>query len=380
MLFQVDGEPGGEDVDPTVVIEGLGDGCDVRGGFVCERILEWTGSETMADWASFLLDRPLRILFILVITLVVLRLAHRGVRRLTASLAAERPAERFGRAGAVLRPGVKRERAEQRAQTLATVLRSVSSVFIWAVAILLVLGELGVNLAPLIAGAGIVGLALGFGAQTLVRDMISGFFLLLEDQLGVGDIADLGDAVGTVEKVTLRTTTVRSLEGTLWHVPNGEILRVGNLSQNWSRALVDVDVAYGADLAQASAVIQAAADALWEDPEFRPFLVEEPEVMGVEHLAADGVTIRLGVKTEPAAQFKVQRALRARIKGALDDAGLEIPFPQRTVWFRHDDDGPATEQADGAADPTGDAGAPAEHPGQGEEAGTEVPTSDAVDP
>jgi len=261
------------------------------------------------------------------------------------------------------------------------------------VSLLLILGELGVNLAPLIAGAGIVGLALGFGAQSLVRDMISGFFLLMEDQLGVGDIVDLGEAVGTVEKVTLRTTTVRALSGTLWHVPNGEILRVGNLSQNWSRALVDVDVAYDSDLAEASAVIQAAADALWEDPAFRPFLVEQPEVMGVEHLAADGVTIRLGVKTEPAAQFKVQRTLRARIKAALDEAGIEIPFPQRTVWFRHDDDGPTPPSPDGgegpaggrepgAEDPSAQASSPRAPAAQAPalSAGSDVPASAVVDP
>jgi small conductance mechanosensitive channel len=223
------------------------------------------------------------------------------------------------------------------------VLRSVATVVIWTIAVLMVLGELGINLAPLIAGAGIAGIALGFGAQSLVKDVLSGFFMLIEDQFGVGDVVDLGEAVGTVEKVTLRVTTVRDISGTLWHVPNGEILRVGNKSQLWSRALLDVSVAYGADVEEACTVIKATADDLWRDPEWRAAIKEEPDVLGVETFTPDGVTIRLTVKTEPATQFRVERELRARLKAALEGAGIEMPHPQRTVWLRTGAEGLARE-------------------------------------
>jgi moderate conductance mechanosensitive channel len=203
---------------------------------------------------------------------------------------------------------------------------------------------LGVNLGPLIAGAGVVGIALGFGAQTVVRDFLSGMFMLVEDQYGVGDIVDLGEATGTVEGVTLRTTRLRDVNGTVWHIPNGEIKRVGNKSQDWARALLDVSVAYGADIAHAKEVIKGVADEVWQDEQLGPSVLEEPEVWGIEDLGADGIAIRLVVKTRPADQFRVMRALRERLKRALDDAGIEIPFPQRTVWVR-----PEGENGDAAA-------------------------------
>jgi small conductance mechanosensitive channel len=163
--------------------------------------------------------------------------------------------------------------------------------------------------------------------------------MLLEDQFGVGDVVHLGDtggpiAIGTVEKVTLRTTTLRDLSGTLWHVPNGTILAVGNKSQLWSRAVLDIGVTYGADVDDACRVIKETADALWHDPTFADAISEEPEVLGVEGFSPDGVTIRLTVKTFPASQFRVERELRARLKRALEEAGLEMPLPQRTVWLR----------------------------------------------
>ncbi len=159
----------------------------------------------------------------------------------------------------------------------------------------------------------------------------TGVFILVEDQFGVGDIVDLGEASGVVDAVSLRTTRLRAVDGTLWHVPNGEIRRVGNQSQHWSRALIDIDVAYETDIDHASSVIAAVADEVArEDGD----VIDDPEVWGVEQLGAHGVAIRLVVKTRPSEQFRVSRELRRRIKMAFDREGIEIPFPQQTVWHR----------------------------------------------
>ncbi len=317
--------------DPAVSSGEVFAGCE-GDGFLCERVLDWTGSETAADWAAFLFDRPLKVLLIVVVAAVVNRYVRKAIGHLVSRIAGAVQAD--SRTGQLLVSAEQAARARLRADTLGGVLRSLASVVIWLLAGLLVLSELGVNIGPLIAGAGIAGVALGFGAQSLVKDFLSGFFMLLEDQFGVGDIVDVGDATGVVERVTLRTTVVRDVNGTLWHVPNGEILRVGNKSQLWSRALLDVDVAYGTDLLRAQQVILEAARELWADEGFSGMVLEEPEVLGVENLAPDGVTIRLTGKTVPAAQWPVERALRARVARALDDAGIDIPFPQRTVWLQ----------------------------------------------
>ena len=194
------------------------------------------------------------------------------------------------------------------------------------------------NLGPLIAGAGIAGVALGFGAQSLVKDCIAGLFMLLEDQYGVGDVVDLDEATGVVEKISLRTTVLRGVDGTVWHVPNGYVTRVGNRSQLWSVALVDVDVAYDCDLAAARRVIIDCATELVADEEWSAAVIEPPQVLGVEALGADGITIRVTVKVQPGTQWALQRALREALKVALDGAGIDIPFPQRTIWVRRDDE------------------------------------------
>jgi small-conductance mechanosensitive channel len=223
-------------------------------------------------------------------------------------------------------------RSEQRIEALTSVLRSLITFVIYTVATFMILGELGINLGPLIAGAGILGVALGFGSQALVKDFLSGVFILVEDQFGVGDIVDLdGTTSGVVDAVSLRTTRLRAVDGTLWHVPNGEIRRVGNKSQHWSRALIDIEVAYDTDLDHAEAVIARVAE---EVASGDPDVIEPPEVWGVEQLGANGIVLRLVVKTRPSEQFRVSRDLRRRIKEAFDAEGIEIPFPQQTVWHR----------------------------------------------
>ena len=171
--------------------------------------------------------------------------------------------------------------------------------------------------------------------QTLVKDFLSGIFMLLEDQFGVGDVVDVGEATGVVESVSLRTTRLRDVEGTVWFVPNGAVARVGNKSQNWARAVLDIEVAYDSDIEVASTLIKQAADEVWHEHVVDATILEEPEIWGVQTLGASGVAIRLAVVTEPGEQFAVGRLIRRRVKDALDSGGIEIPFPQRTVWM-HD--------------------------------------------
>jgi moderate conductance mechanosensitive channel len=286
---------------------------------------------------DFLVDAPLKIVVILVLAVVANRVARKGVKRALRTLQSGAVQERLGslRAAtpdALLATTEHSLRAEQRIEALASVLRSLTTFVIYAVAAFMILGEVGIELGPLIAGAGIIGVALGFGSQSLVKDFLSGVFILIEDQFGVGDIVNLdNETSGTVEAVSLRTTRLRAVDGTVWHVPNGEIRRVGNQSQHWSRALIDVEVAYETDLDHAQAVIAGVAhEAAGADPD----VLDEPEVWGVEALGANGVTIRLVVKTRPSQQYRVSRDLRARLKAAFEREGIEIPFPQQTVWHR----------------------------------------------
>ncbi len=292
---------------------------------------------------------------ILVVAFLLDRVARRGISRLVERLVRdrgtreaerEREAAALGAGGALqrlsavrLRGAERNARAEQRAGALGAVLRSVASIVIFTVAFIMVLAEFDVSLGPLLAGAGIVGVALGFGAQSLVRDFLSGIFIVVEDQYGVGDIVDLGEASGTVEEVTLRVTRVRDVEGTLWHVPNGEIRRVGNKSQLWARVILDVEVAYDTDIARASAVVKEVADGVWREGLEATPVLEEPEVWGVESFGPDAIVLRLAVKTEPGSQWVLARELRARLKRAFDVQGIEIPFPQRTVWLRGEGEG-----------------------------------------
>ena len=209
----------------------------------------------------------------------------------------------------------------------------------------MMLSEIGVDIAPIIASAGIIGLALGFGAQSLVKDFLSGIFMILEDQFGVGDLVDVGEAIGTVEAVSLRVTRLRDVNGTVWYVPNGEIMRVGNQSQNWSRTVLDIGVGYSEDIAHVTTVLQEIAHDMWEDEDLKGQVIEEPSVWGVQELAADAVTMRVVLKTTPGAQFEVAREMRQRIKARFDYEGIEIPFAQRVVWHR-DDTGKAKRSVD----------------------------------
>lgn len=297
---------------------------------ICNLAFDTTGSERFSRWSDLLIGKPLAVFGLLFLGFVIRWLLHRATDRLVKR--AEQPVLSDSRDFLAM------ARRKQRASSLASVLKSIVTLVLVLVIGTMILNEFGVNIAPIIASAGIVGLALGFGAQSLVKDFLSGIFILAEDQFGVGDWVDLGEAQGEVEAVTLRTTRLRALDGMVWYVPNGEILRVGNASQNWARALIDVGVAYGEDIARVQQVLREVAHTLVVDPEWSSVMLEEPVVTGVEALAADAVTVRVMIKTKPLEQWVVARELRERIKARFDDEGIEIPFAQRVVWHRNQDE------------------------------------------
>lgn len=317
---------------PSLVIAaasdpGLVDACGPRGeqSWLCATVYRITDDANAADVADAL-SKPIRILVVLLGAWILVRITRALTRRLVKHLSGsvERIANLRGVSFVDTGP-MPQARRQQRAETIGAVVRSVVTIAIWSVAILTVLEILGINLAPLIAGAGIVGVALGFGAQSLVRDFLSGMFMLMEDQFGVGDVIDTGVAIGTVEGVSLRTTRVRDIDGVVWHVPNGTIQRVGNKSQQWARAVVDVPVTFEVDIAAATEVIRGVTDEVWHDPEFASIILAEPSVLGVESFAPGRVVIRVVVRTRPQEQWRVERALRTRIKAALDAAGIALP-------------------------------------------------------
>jgi len=218
------------------------------------------------------------------------------------------------------------ERRKQRVQALGAILRSAASVTIFAITGFIILGDLGINLAPLLASAGVVGVAIGFGAQSLVKDYLSGVFMLVEDQYGVGDVITIGDATGTVENVTLRVTRMRDVNGIVWHIRNGTIDTVGNESQGWARAVIDFPVPFEADLATIRELLTRAGNQMWNEPAWRVVMLEAPEVWGAQEIAKDGVTMRIVAKTAPLRQWEVEREMRARIKRTLKEAGI-MPSP-----------------------------------------------------
>ena len=296
--------------------------------------------------------KPGRILLIILAALVLRFVVFRMIKRITRSAGSDRRAGLLHplreRIPAPLQEaaGVRSERRKQRADSLGSVLHSMASVTIFSVATMMVLAELGVELAPLLASAGIAGIALGFGAQNLVKDFIAGLFMLLEDQYGVGDVVDVGvDVSGTVEAVGLRITTIRDGRGVLWYIRNGEIVRVGNRSQGWAMVVVDVPVGF-AGVEEATVVLQAAATALAEDPEFAVDLLEPPQVLGVEQINLDGAVVRTTVKTASEAQSRVGRELRRRLTEALESAGITQHLTAGRAFVR-----PVTPRQ-GATDPT----------------------------
>ncbi|MGY4711330.1 mechanosensitive ion channel family protein [Mycolicibacterium sp. CBM1] len=301
---------------------------------------EWT--DTTQHW---LVEVPIRLTAYLIVVLIARYVLHRMIDRATTGRTGEEPdAEQPStrKKPALLRTLRHRvpttstgesinRRRQQRAHTIGSVLKSTVSIILLTWVVLAALNVVGVNLAPFIASAGVIGLAIGFGAQNLVRDFVSGVFMLLEDQYGVGDIVDLGEMSGEVQSVGLRITTVRDIDGTLWYVRNGEIARVGNMSQEYAVARIEVPVALTADVDEAERVALAAATEAINDPALGGKVLGEPEMLGVQELAPDLLTLRMTLKTKPSAQWSVQRRLRREILRAYDENGIELPYPRGRI-------------------------------------------------
>jgi moderate conductance mechanosensitive channel len=297
-----------------------------RADALCSRVLEITNNQWLANSSYVVIVKPLRIIGIIVAAMLVRWLLHRAIRRLTTSTSrATMPA--------LLKPLKERsadtaeearfipERRRQRAEAIGSVLGSFVTATVFTIAALLVMGEFGFNLGPLLASAGIVGVALAFGAQSLVKDLIAGMFMLLEDQYGVGDTVDVGEATGVVETVGLRITTIRDANGVLWYIRNGEIIRVGNKSQGWAMVVIDIPIGF-VNSEQAIAVMKTAAQSIADEPAHATEFLELPDVIGVEQLTIDGAVIRTIAKTTADGQPVVQRELRRALSEALDRSGL----------------------------------------------------------
>ena len=294
------------------------------------------------DW-DFLLDAPLRIVIIIIGAIVLNMVMRLFIRRFSTAVAkgtvgSEKKTENSKFSSTVMEsqrtgiePTVIRERRAQRAKTVGRMLSSVATIIISVIAILMVLDQLNFNIAPILASAGIVGVALAFGAQELVKDYLSGFFMVIEDQYGIGDTVDLGEAVGEVEDFGLRKTAVRDLTGTLWHVRNGEIMRVGNLSQGWARAVLEIPVNYSTSMDTYREITQIVTAEMAKDTGVASAMLEMPEIAGVQSLSGEYRVIRTMIKTKPNLQWMVERAFRAELTNEFEKRGITIPIIQETV-------------------------------------------------
>jgi moderate conductance mechanosensitive channel len=296
--------------------------CEDSDSWTCAAVYDWTGNETLANGATWLIGKPLAILVVVLGAVLVRWVASKAIDRVVR------------RAETAPLPGNKHtfNRRAQRAKSLGSLLKSITTTVVFGIAFVMVLSELGINVAPILASAGVLGLAIGFGAQNLVKDFLSGVMMMIEDQYGVGDEVNLGEAIGTVEHVALRVTRVRDVDGTVWYVRNGEIIRVGNSSQNWARTVLDVNVSYDEDLRKVRQVLQEVAHGLWDDEDYKDVILEEPEVWGVQALTPDWVTVRVTLKTAPLKQWGVAREMRERIKARFDHEGISMQVPQRLFW------------------------------------------------
>jgi small conductance mechanosensitive channel len=236
---------------------------------------------------------------------------------------------------------------EKRASTISGILRGVGGILVLVFATILTL-DVFMDIGPILAGAGVIGLAVSFGSQSLVKDVISGFFLLIENQFDIGDVIEVAGLAGGVEKMTLRITQLRDLQGVVHVIPNGQITTVSNKTRGWSRSVLDIGVGYGADVDEALRVLRNEAELFSGDATWKARLDGAPEVLGVQSLGDSAVTIRVSLRTIPGSQWEVGREFLRRAKNRLDREGIEIPFPQRTVHVRYEGRPPESGDALGA--------------------------------
>jgi moderate conductance mechanosensitive channel len=301
---------------------------------------QWLGSDWQSQLITWAITKPLSIVVLILMAVVLRWIIHRLIDRLVKRAAEGLPTPVLKRriskehteTPPQVPPAVAAGRRVQRAESMGSLLKSVSSIVIVTIFGITIIAQLGYPVGPLLASAGVVGVALGFGAQSLVKDYLAGIFMIFEDQYGVGDSVDLGEAGGTVEAVGLRVTRLRDVEGTVWYVRNGEIIRVGNQSQNWARTVLDIPVALDQDLQRVQQVLRDVAHDLWDDDDFRHLIIEEPSVWGVQDLTPNWVTVRVTLKTAPLEQWAVAREMRQRIKWRFDHEGIEFAPPAATAW------------------------------------------------
>lgn len=274
-----------------------------------------TVKNNLINWLS---DDGLKVLGIIIAAFIIIKIVNKVIRKsLRVMLAVRREAESLGE--------VKRQ------QTLERIMMGVATVSISTIALLMVLQQMGLDIGPILAGAGIVGLAVGFGGQYLIRDVITGLFIVLENQYRIGDVVNLDDTGGLVEDITLRMTTLRDLNGTVHHVPHGDIKRVANLSKTFSRVNMNIGVSYSSDLDQVVAVINKVGNELALDEAWSEKIITPPQFLRVDDFGDSSIVIKIVGETQPIKQWEVSGEFRKRIKVAFDKAGIEIPFPQRVI-------------------------------------------------
>lgn len=278
--------------------------------------------KTLGEW---MMGSGVRLLIILILTVIALKMANVLANRLFK---------------VVLKAKLETE-MQKRAETLRSMVRYVLSTTVLAIALIMVLGEFGVKIGPILAAAGIVGVAIGFGAQHLVQDVISGFFILIEDQIRVGDVIRTAGKAGLVERVNLRMTVLRDLSGSVHYIRNGRIDVVTNMTKEFSYYVFEIGVAYRENVDEVTAVIREVDEELRQDSDFKDLILEPIEVLGLDRFADSAVIIKARVKTAPIKQWTVGREFNRRLKQKFDERNIEIPFPHMTLYMGQDKDGSA---------------------------------------
>jgi small-conductance mechanosensitive channel len=354
LLAQADGVPEGLCVRNAAAEEATPD-------VLCELLYRATGNELVARFAG-VIGTILRSVLILVVAFVLARMLAHLISRF-ASRMERRIANRLARAeerGAIASAEQYRTRRTQRLHAITGVLRGVAGVAIWSIAFLVIVVDvLGVALQPILAGAGLLSVVIGFGAQQMIRDVLAGIAMLVEDQYGVGDWIQIDERIGEVERVGLRSTAFRDMDGIVWHVLNGDVQRVGNLSQRWSRSTLDVPLALDADVPAAKAIIHKVATDLAADPVWGADIIGPPEIWGMQEFGPHGLAIRVVTPTKPMANWDINRQMRERLHHAFERAQIRMPsqlidiggmragYPVLTRPTRVDDQGPARQRRRG---------------------------------
>jgi small conductance mechanosensitive channel len=317
----------------------------VIGVNACSLIWRWTENESLATTGGAVVDRFLQILLIAGVALVLRSVVNRLIAKIIEKVTEAKRPQSIGELSQLIgssksrREEIVGDRRKQRAATLTSVLQHINSVVVFAIAIMLILSAFNLNLAPILASAGIVGIALGFGAQNLVQDYLAGIFILIEDQYGVGDVVDVGDASGVVEDMGLRVTTLRALDGTLWYVRNGQILRVGNSSQSWARVVLDIPLSPTVDVDQASETIMRVTRAFAEEEEWQRHVLDAPEFQGVSAMTIDQTQVRVSMQVTSDEQWAAARELRRRLSEALKAEGFTEQMAKHRVFVPRSEQG-----------------------------------------